>query len=415
MKQIFIRGGIPLKGQVRIQGSKNASLPILAATLMTKGIQEIKNCPKIADVFHMLDLLRSQGVKAHWKGRSLFLDTYHLLPAPMIGKEQESMRASIFLAGAMLSRFGQIDMSYPGGCVIGERPVNWHIYHLHKMGAIFCEDGERLIAKCENLVACDHVLEFPSVGVTENLIMAAVLAKGTTTITNYAREPEIEVLCEFLQAAGAHILVTEAKISIEGVTSLGSASISLPGDRIVAGTYALACVATKGNVLLEGAPVEHMESVIKVLRDLGACVFCSEEGIYLSANERTKAIDCIETAVYPGFPTDLQSPLLAVLATADGKSGIREMIFSNRFRIVEDIKRMGAEVELVDNMALVEGVEYLEGATVRAAELRGGAALVIAGLMAKGVTYIENYGFIYRGYENICRDLTELGARIFGE
>ena len=416
MKQIFIRGGVPLNGQVRIQGSKNAALPILAATLLARGEHEIKNCPKIADVFYMLDLIRTQGAVTYWKGRNLYVDTRHLTPGPLEEKKEGTMRSSIFLLGAMLGRFGEVDLEYPGGCVIGDRPVNWHIIHLNKMGVIFCDSNERISAKVSKLTGCEHVLPFPSVGVTENLIMAAVLAEGTTVIRGAAMEPEIVALSDFLNTAGADIQgAGKPDITIHGVKELRDGCIGLPGDRIVAGTYALACMIAGGGVLLEGAPTSQMTRLIPLIHAMGGQTMITEEGLYLHRRDELCAIPYTVTQVYPGFPTDLQSPLMATLCTAKGESVIEERIFGNRFRIAPQLKKMGADIFIEEHTAYIRGVEKLHGTTLTAEELRGGAALVIAGVGAKGETYIENCGHIYRGYENICRDLSELGARIYGE
>ena len=416
MKQIFIRGGVPLTGQVRIQGSKNAALPVLAATLLAEGEHEIKNCPKIADVYYMLDLLRTQGAVTYWKGRNLYINTRHLTPGPLEEKKEGTMRSSIFLLGAMLGRFGEVDLEYPGGCVIGDRPVNWHITHLNKMGVFFCDSSERISAKVTELIGCEHILPFPSVGVTENLIMAAVLAKGTTVIKGAAMEPEIVTLCDFLNEAGADISgAGKTEIVIRGVKTLHDGRITLPGDRIVAGTYALACMITGGSVLLEDSPTSQMTRLIPLLHAMGGHTLLAEEGLYLHCRERMSAIPYTATEVYPGFPTDLQSPLMAALCTAKGESVIEERIFGNRFRIAPELRKMGADITIREHTAYIRGVERLRGATLAAEELRGGAALVIAGLGAGGETYIEHCGHIYRGYENICRDLSELGARIYGE
>ena len=333
MKKIYIRGNVPLNGQVRIQGSKNAALPILAATLLAKGEHEIKNCPKIADVYYMLDLMRSQGAVVNWKGRDIYVDTRNLVPGVFKENKEGSMRSSIFLLGAMLGRFGEADLEYPGGCIIGERPVDWHITHLNKMGVVFEEDSQRIIAKTNGLKGCGLYLPFPSVGVTENLIMAATMAEGITKIHGAAKEPEIITLCEFLTSAGARIFgAGKADIVIEGVSELHGGSITLPGDRIVAGTYALACMATGGGVLLEGAPLTHMNRLIPMLHAMGGETILMEEGMYLCRRQELTAIPYTVTEVYPGFPTDLQSPLMAVLCMANGDSAIEERIFDNRFR-----------------------------------------------------------------------------------
>lgn len=416
MKKIYIRGNVPLNGQVRIQGSKNAALPILAATLLAKGEHEIKNCPKIADVYYMLDLMRSQGAVVNWKGRDIYVDTRNLVPGVFKENKEGSMRSSIFLLGAMLGRFGEVELEYPGGCIIGDRPVDWHMICLSKMGAVFCENSQRIIARTKGLKGCTHFLPFPSVGVTENLIMAATMAEGITTIYGAAKEPEIVTLCEFLSSAGARIFgAGGSKIVIEGPTELHGGNVLLPGDRIVAGTYALACMAASGGVLLEGAPISHMTRLIPVLHAMGGDTILMEEGLYLCRREELTAVPYTVTEVYPGFPTDLQSPLMSVLCIADGDSAIEETIFDNRFRIVPQLRKMGADIHVIGNTAYMRGVEKIQGTHLYAEELRGGAALVIAGLAASGETYIENCNYIYRGYENICRDFTELGARIYSE
>ncbi len=416
MKQIFIRGGVPLTGQVRIQGSKNAALPILAATLLAPGEHEIKNCPKIADVYYMLDLIKSQGAVTYWKGRNLYVHTKELTPGPLDEKKESTMRSSIFLLGALLGRFGEVDLEYPGGCVIGDRPVNWHISHLNKMGVIFCDSNERIKAHAGHMTGCEHTLLFPSVGVTENIIMAAVLAEGTTVIHGAAKEPEIVSLCEFLCSAGAHIIgAGTSRIVVQGTDTLHSGQITLPGDRIVAGTYALACMITGGGVLLEDAPIAQMTRMIPMIHAMGGVTLQTKEGLYLHRREELCAILYTVTEVYPGFPTDLQSPLMAAMCTAGGESAIEEKIFGNRFRIAPELIKMGADIHIEKNTAYIRGVDSLHGAVLQAKELRGGAALVLAGLGADGETYIENCGHIYRGYENICRDLSELGARIYGE
>ncbi len=416
MKKIFIRGGVPLTGQVRIQGSKNAALPILAATLLASGEHEIKNCPKIADVYYMLDLLKTQGAVTYWKGRNLYVNTKNLTPGPLEEKKENTMRSSIFLLGAMLGRFGEVDLEYPGGCVIGDRPVNWHLAHLNQMGVIFCDSDERIKAQVPHLHGYEHVLDFPSVGVTENLIMAAVLAEGTTVIHGAALEPEIVSLCEFLISAGAEIEgAGSSDIVIQGVKELRDGRIVLPGDRIVAGTYALACMITGGGVLLEDAPIGQMTKLIPMMHAMGGTTLTTKEGLYLHRRDELCAVPYTATQVYPGFPTDLQSPFMAAMCVARGESVIEERIFGNRFRIAPELVKMGADIHIEKNTAYIRGVERLHGTTLQAKELRGGAALVLAGLGAGGETYIENCGHIYRGYENICRDLSELGARIYSE
>lgn len=416
MEQILIRGGVPLHGEVQIQGSKNAALPILAATLLAEGEHEIRNCPKITDVYHMLELLALQGAVIQWKDRNLYIDTRNVHLVSLEQSETETMRSSIFLLGAQLGRFQEANLQYPGGCVIGNRPVNWHMQHLNRMGVVFCDHSDRIVAKAVRLKGCEHILSFPSVGVTENLILAAVMAEGITVIRGAAREPEISALCNFLVSAGARIQgIGKKEIVIQGVEKLYNGKIELDGDRIVAGTYAFACMITGGGILLKEAPVQHMNRIIPMLHAMGADTMLLPEGMFVQRRRRLRAIPFTQTQVYPGFPTDLQSPLLAVLCMADGDSAVEECIFENRFRIVPQLQRMGANMHVDGRFAFIKGVETLYGAVLTAEELRGGAALVLAGLGAEGETYVKHCSHIYRGYENICGDLSGLGARIYSE
>lgn len=416
MEQILIRGGIPLTGEVCIQGSKNAALPILAATLLTEGEHEIKNCPKITDVYYMLELICSLGAVVSWEGRNLYIDTRNVKQSPLKEQNKGMMRSSIFLLGAMLGRFQEAQLEYPGGCVIGNRPINWHMQYLNRMGVVFCEDTKYIAAKTKRLKGCEHKLEFPSVGVTENLILAGVLAEGTTIIRGAAREPEIVALCEFLNSAGANICGAGKKeIIIHGTQKLSSGHVTLKCDRIVAGTYAFACMITGGSVVLKKAPTEQMSHLIPLIHAMGGDTVITKEELFVQRRHRLRAVPLVQTQVYPGFPTDLQSPLLAVMCTAEGESAIEERIFENRFRIVSQLQNMGANIHVQEKTAYVRGVPKLHGTSIYAEELRGGAALVLAGLGADGETYIKNCSHIYRGYENICRDLSELGARIYSE
>lgn len=416
MEQILIRGGVPLQGEVHIQGAKNAALPILAAALLADGEHEIRNCPKIADVYHMIDLLILHGAVIKWKDRDLYVDTRNVHPISLEQSETETMRSNIFLLGAQLGRFQEADLQYPGGCVIGNRPINWHMQHLNQMGAVFCEHSDRIIARAVRMKGCEHILSFPSVGVTENLILAAVMADGITVIRGAAREPEIAALCDFLVSAGARIEgIGKKEIVIHGVKRLFDGKITLSGDRIVAGTYAFACMITGGSVLLKEAPVQHMNRMIPMLHAMGADTVLQQDGLFVQRRHRLRAIPLTQTQVYPGFPTDLQSQLLAVLCVAEGDSAIEERIFENRFRIVPQLQKMGAKIHVDGSFAFVKGVEKLYGTILTAEELRGGAALVLAGLGAEGETRVEQCRHIYRGYENICRDLSGLGARIYSE
>jgi UDP-N-acetylglucosamine 1-carboxyvinyltransferase len=362
----------------------------------------------------MISLLKSLGCKAVFSADGVSINTDNVHCGSMPADAVTGMRSSLFLLGALLGRCGEAVMDYPGGCVIGERPINLHIESLEKMGVHFEEKDNRLYAHTDGLKGADIKLSIPSVGATENIIMSAAAAKGTTRIMNAAREPEIETLCRYLGKCGADIegAGTEC-IIIHGGNRLKSADYIIPADRIVAGTYLFACVAAGGNVLLTDTPCQQMKSVFDVAENMGTHIDISDKGIYVQSPARPVLSGRIDTAPYPGFPTDLQSAALAAAACGEGRLTIQENIFENRFRIVDALKSMGAEIDVLDKTKVsVRGVDKLEGRVVKASELRGGAALVIAGLKARGETVIKGCSYIYRGYENICRDLRELGVRI---
>ena len=414
MDSIRIQGGVALQGKVRIQGSKNAALPILAATLLTGESSLIKNCPRIADVYAMVSLLKGIGCSVNWQENGLCIDASSVNCEELGAEAVTCMRSSLCLLGALIGRCGRISMEHPGGCVIGQRPIDLHIGALRQMGVVFREEEGRLMAAADKLCGAHISLPFPSVGATENVVLAAVLAEGETVLEGAALEPEITALCQYLKNCGAEIEgVGTGRLVIWGGRRLYGTDFPVPADRIVAGTYLFGCIGAGGSVFLEDAPWEEMGAVLELAERMGGRLCISKEGIYVQAPGRPRAVECIETAPYPGFPTDLQSMALAVAALADGESRIKETIFENRFRVVEELRRMGAQIEEQDgSMVLVHGVKSLHGASVEARELRGGAALVVAGLMAQGETTVTGCKFIYRGYENICRDFRELGARV---
>ncbi len=414
MDSIHIDGGVSLKGQVKIQGSKNAVLPILSATLLVDGISLIHNCPKISDVYKMITLMKCVGSCIVWEGDSLRIDNRNIRYSVLPKEEVTGMRSSILLAGSLLGRVGRVEIEYPGGCVIGKRPIDYHLQAFRKMGAQIKEMEEGLIASCNQLIGAIHELAFPSVGVTENIILGSVLAKGMTIIENAAREPEIVALCKFLEASGAKIKgIGSSVLMIEGVAGLRSCEYRAPSDRIVAGTYLLGGMITGGEIFLQNAPTDHMQAVLRLIERMGGNYHVVSDGIYLQSDGRILPLSKVETTVYPGFPTDLQSPLMAVLAVADGESVLTENVFENRFHIVKPLESMGADIRIRNNVAYINGVEDLNGQIVYAQELRGGAALVVAGLKAKGTTIIKNCQYIERGYVNIGNDLRELGARVY--
>lgn len=413
MDSIHMYGGNFLRGDVKIQGSKNAVLPIMAAALLIKGTCVIENCPRIADVYLMQNLLQELGCSVTWSENTVTIDASNVIDNAMSGESVSSMRSSVMLLGAMLGRIGEVFMAYPGGCVIGKRPIDLHLSALKEMGVEIMEQEHFFTAKVSRLKAMDYTLPFPSVGATENIILAAVLAEGTTTIRGAAKEPEITALCEFLRAAGADIEgAGEQTVVIKGVKELREARYRVPGDRIVAGTYLIAALAAGGSIFLEKAPAEHMKALLKPAVQMGGTITINEGGVGIDVIRRLEAIPYLKTEVYDGFPTDLQSPIMAAMAVAHGDSVLEETIFENRFRIVDELRKMGADIRTEKNKAYISGIERLKGAVVEAEELRGGAALVVAGLEAEGETVIKNRHFIERGYEDICRDLRNLGADI---
>ncbi len=415
MEGIIIEGGRPLNGTVRIQGSKNAALPILAATLLIRGKTILSNCPHITDIEHMMNLLRSAGCAVNSENNRVIVDAKVLSKTAFPKEDVDCMRSSVILLGAMLGRCGEVSLSYPGGCVIGERPIDLHIQTLGKLGVHFKNEERRVCALCAHLHGNDINLPFRSVGVTENLILAAVLAEGTTRIYPAAREPEVVALCDFLKKAGARIRGAGSdEIIITGVERLAETEYCVEADRIVAGTYLFAATGCGGMVELSEAPVLQMKSVLRVLKQMGAQVKADENGrcIRLEAEGRPHRLPFVQTAVYPGFPTDLQSNLVTALTKADGTSVVEERIFENRYRILPELRAMGADLTQKEDRVIIRGVAHLTGAELTAMELRGGAGLVCAGMMANGKSIVRGVEYIRRGYEDIVEDLKQLGAGV---
>lgn len=413
MDAIRIYGGNCLKGQTKIQGSKNASLPVLAATLLINGTCEIENCPYISDVFHMLRLIECLGCKVTREENLVRVDTGQLSECDMPADSVGVMRSSIMLLGALLARAGSVSMEYPGGCVIGKRPIDLHLRALRRMGVEIVEGEDGFCARAGSLKGASFALPFVSVGVTENLVLAAVLAQGKTVIYPAAREPEIQVLCEFLQNAGARIAGAGTdRLVIEGVESLHPVRFRIPADRIVTGTYLAACMCTGGEVFLQDAPCQHMQSVLTCAERMGTEIVREQDGILVSGKACKPLEDGLVTECYPGFPTDLQSLFMVVMSLSGYSGWIEETVFENRFRIVPELCRMGADITVQGTRAYVHPTDGLHGAIVEAKELRGGAALVAAALAAKGTSIVTNRHFIDRGYEDITLSLRELGADI---
>ena len=412
MAKIEVEGMHRLNGEVKVQGSKNAVLPILSACVLNEGETILHGCPKIKDVSSMLEALEGAGAKVNWEGSTLIINTSCMQPQPFIEKAG-CMRSSVMLLGSFLGRFGRATLGYPGGCCIGKRPIDLHEEVLSSMGAIFCEEEQFVEARCTKLEGCDLYLPFPSVGVTENILLAAAKASGLTRIFGAAKEPEIEELCQFLMKMGVRIEgVGTEKLSIMGGKLDTFVEYEICSDRIVAGTYLFAALGAGGEVVLRDAPIKHMKTTIQLAGKLGAELHRSNQDIKISMNGPVKEISYVRTAPYPGFPTDLQSPLVAVLCKANGKSRIEERIFENRFLIAEELQKMGANIEIKNQMAYINPVKKLYGTEIKAMELRGGAALVLAALSAEGISKIDYAEIISRGYEDIVKDFEKMGAII---
>lgn len=409
---IKITGGIPLQGEVQIQGSKNAALPMMAAALLNRGTTVLLGCPKISDVFLMEHILNHLGAKTCWKGNTLEIHGGDITTFTVDEEAGSQMRSSVVLLGSLLGRCQSAAVPYPGGCVIGKRPIDLHLDALKRLGAVFREENGMLIAETCGLQGA--VISFPksSVGATQNAILGAVCASGGSLLLGCSKEPEVTWLCRFLKAAGAHILGEGTDtLRIRGVRELHDVEFQIPADRIAAGTYVCASAITRGEGVLLGAPIGEMEALLWAYGKIGGQYRYNSGKLTLHSLNATKPVRLLETQIYPGFPTDLQSVFMAVLATAEGDSCIVENIFEDRFKMVSQLQKMGALIEVCQSKAKIRG-NSLTGARVEAQELRGGAALVLAGLAARGETYVENRHFIERGYEDICRDLSHMGARI---
>ncbi len=411
MKSVYIRGNASLYGEVTIQGSKNAALPIMAAALLVPGVCVLRNCPRIADVEYMCRILACIGCRVDRKGREIRIDASELADSRLPKEYVTRMRSSVMLMGPLLGRLGEVSLSHPGGCVIGDRPIDLHVKALSRLGADCQDDGTGLTAVSCGLRGTSLKLDYPSVGATENVIMAAVSASGVTWLENCAQEPEIGWLCDFLIHCGASIeRKGPGRLLIRGKNGLHPCTYTIPADRIVAGTYLCACLAAGGETFLKGAPEGENDALEKTAGRMGAKLRRTREGLWVKRAGPLLAPGGVETGNFPAFPTDLQSPLLVAMAQAEGESSMRETVFNGRFGVVEELNRMGAGIEVKKDTARVPGGRKLTGKRVRASELRGGAALVIAGLCAEGETLVENRSYVDRGYEDICRDLRFLGA-----
>ncbi|MDI6730975.1 MAG: UDP-N-acetylglucosamine 1-carboxyvinyltransferase [Candidatus Margulisbacteria bacterium] len=413
MRKIFIKGGNPLNGEVAVSGSKNSALAIIAASILLPGKTTIRSVPNLLDVKTILRVLRALGLRAEYSASQHNTveiwndDVKHVAPYELVTK----MRASFFVIGPILARKGLAKIPLPGGCAIGSRPVNLHIKGLEALGAKVHIEHGFVIVKAGKLAGGRVCLDFPSVGATETVMMAAALAQGWSIIENAAREPEVVDLANFLNKAGAKIVgAGTEEIKIEGVSKLNPVEYRIIPDRIEAGTYMLAAAITRGKVAVKNVIPDHVESLIRKLEEAGVSLKVEENSIEVHLPDGIRPLD-IKTMPYPGFPTDMQSPLAALLCLAKGTSVISETVFENRFMYVHELNRMGADIKLEGQSAIIHGVTKLSSAPVKVCDLRAGAALVIAALAANGESLLEDRDHhLERGYENIASKLKGLGA-----
>ena len=412
MSKIIIRGGKRLHGCVDIAGAKNAVLPIMAASLLNSSVTVINNCPDIEDVRQMAGILKYLGCIVKRKDSSIIIDTKNAVNATIPGSISGKLRASSILIGPLMARFSSVKLAPPGGCDIGERPMDIHLNALKRLGA-FWSLGNGYIELSGRLKSNEVDLRFPSVGATENVIMASVFLAGTTIIYNAAKEPDVVQLCRYLNEAGAYIKGAGTDtIVINGVDKLHLLQYNIDVDRIVAGTYIGALAVCGGSIRLNNCHFKDLKGFIDVYCGIGVRCVESEAGICVFMNKRPDSINYIKTQPYPGFPTDMQSIIMSVLSIADGKCIIQEDIYENRYKTAYELIKMGADIRIKEKCAYIKGVKGLIGKNVIASDLRGGAALIIAGLNAMGITVIEKAEYISRGYDDVCGNLRKLGADI---
>lgn len=412
MKSYIIGGGKRLEGTVKISGSKNASLPILAATILNGNSNRLYNVPNIRDTKITLEILKLLGCKIKRNSGKIEINSKNITKTEIADNLMRKMRSTVILAGALLGRFKEVTFSYPGGCDIGSRPIDLHLNAFKKLGVEITEEAGFIKCKANKIIGTNIDLDFPSVGATENIILATVLSEGTTVINNAAMEPEIVDLVNYLKKMGAKIEgAGTISITIKGVKKLSGASYNIMPDRIEAGTLLCAVAGSGGRVILNDVNPNHLSSVINKLEECGCEIEITNKTISLKAPKRLKPIE-IKTMPYPGFPTDLQQIFSAMLTKANGTSVIIENIFENRYKYLAELRKMGAKITTEGKTAIISGVRKLNSATTVCTDLRGGAALVIAGIMAKGKTKIEDIDYILRGYENIDAKLNSLGAKV---
>ena len=412
MQYYIVKGGNKLEGEVFSSGSKNASLPILAASILNKGKTYLKNVPNIHDTKIMYQIMELLGVKIYQEEEYIVVDSTNIYSYEIPDNLMRQMRSSVILAGAIIGRCKKAKFSYPGGCDIGVRPIDLHLSAFKKMGINILEEDGAITCDADKIIGNTITLDFPSVGATENIILAATLSEGTTYIKNAAMEPEIVDLQNFINKIGGNVVGAGTKeIKISGVNNLKTTRYEIMPDRIEIGTLLCATAITKGNVTVKNVMIEHLIPLIYKLEEIGCEIELKDKKILLKAKDRLNACN-IKTMPYPGFPTDMQPIIASVLGISKGTSIIIENIFENRFKYLAELKRMGAKVTIEGKTAIIKGIRKYNATSVEATDLRGGAALLIAGLNASGTTEISNIKYILRGYENIDEKLNTLGANI---
>jgi UDP-N-acetylglucosamine 1-carboxyvinyltransferase len=412
MDKFVIKGGHRLKGEVEISGAKNAALALMPAALLASGYYTFTNVPDLRDIKTMSALLQDIGMEIKRKGQTLSMDTMGVNKFEAPYEHVKKMRASVYVLGPLVARYGYAKVSLPGGCAWGPRPVNLHIEGIQKLGANVELNQGYIIAKAKRLRGAKITFDISSVGATGNILMAAVLAKGTTLIENAAVEPEITALSEFLMKMGAKINgIDTNKLEVEGVDELKSTNAEMIPDRIEAGTFLAAAAITGGHIKVQKCNPEHISAVLQKLSDAGCDIFIEDNCIEIKSPKQIKPVD-VTTAIYPGFPTDMQAQWISLMILAKGSSSITDTIYFDRFKHVPELVRLGANIKLNENIAVVKGVKNLAGAKVMSTDLRASASLVLAGLVAEGTTEVLRVYHIDRGYERIEKKLRALGADI---
>lgn len=413
MGRFIIEGGRRLGGRLRVQGAKNSALPILAATVAVGRPCVIHNCPLLTDIDSTLNILKTLGCEVHRSGNSVSVDSGRMNLNDIPDELMREMRSSIVFLGALISRTGEAHICAPGGCDIGMRPIDLHLFAMEKLGVSLSEEFGHISCKCQKTKGTKVTLSFPSVGATENIMLASLRCSGTTTIINAAREPEVVELAMFLNSCGARISgAGESTVYIEGVERMHGTQFTVMPDRIAACTYMAAAAVTGSDILLDDVVPGHIVPIMQCFEMNGCKITTSQNRLRIIAPRQLCTMGTIRTMPYPGFPTDCQALVMAMAAVADGTTVICENIFENRFRHAGELNRMGADISVHDKIAVVNGVGRLQGTSVSAHDLRAGAALTVAGLCAEGHTTVENIHFIDRGYEALEKSLDYIGARI---